>query len=318
MSNIDQTSSFLQQFANKALQKATDTVNNVQSWNLNNKDIGFDYAPGSVNIEKPPKLADLLNDGEKEDVDFLLLNDAAEAWMSKYFPNINSCLTTQPDEWACGILSGERPFGMNRDAFDAAWHDGRDRAYRQASSERSQIVADYSLRGFSQPPGAAIAAMRAADVRANEAIADINRQQTIKDAEMKLDLIKFAAQTSVQLKTSMMQMVASFFGKIVDLRNHDKGADKLRARAQAYSSFMSGIANYHNVELGFEQLRLEAAKAKAGVTEVNAKLKLDGTVKGIDSKNSAIGAAARGFADAAGAAANAQSSLQAELFSGQI
>lgn len=318
MSNIDDSAAFLQQFSQQALQRAVEAANRTVSWNISTPNISFSHSVKQAGMDKPPKLADLLDEGEKEGVDFLLLNDAAEAWINKYFPNINSCLSYQPEEWACGILSGERPFGLNRAAFEATWHDGRDRAYRQADSERRQVGVDYSLRGFSQPPGAAIYALRAADVRANEAIADINRQQTIKDAEIKLELIKFAAQTAAQLKTALMQMLASFFGKIVDLRNYDQGADKMRARAQAYSAFVNGLSSYYNVELGFEQLRLEAAKVKAGVQESNAKVKAELTAKGVDSRNSALGAAANGFAQAAGVAANAQSSLQAELFSGQI
>ena len=318
MANIDQTTQFLQDFAGKALQKANETASRAAVWNANNPNMSFSHTVQKPGMDKPMGLADLLADSDVQDVDVLILNDAAEAWINKYFPNIGSCLSYQPEDWACGILSGQRPFGLNKEAFDAAWHDGRDRAYRQAHTERAQALSDYATRGFSQAPGAALAALRAADVRASDAIADINRQQTIKDAEIKLELIKFAAQTAAQLKTGLMSMLASFFGKVVDLRNHDQGADKMRAKAQAYSAFMGGMSSYYNVELGFEQLRLQAAKIKADVTEASGRLKADASLKGIDSKNSALGQAAAAFASAAGNAASAQSSLQAELFSGPV
>ena len=318
MSNIDNTAEFLQGFSENALRAANALAGRLSWLDANPRDISFSHSVHKAPMEKPPSLGDLLAEDAKTDVNVLLLNDAAEAWINKYFPNIGSCMTHQPEEWACGILSGEKPFGLNRAAFEATWHDGRDRAYRQAGTDRAQISADYSLRGFSMPPGAMLAAFRNADARASEAISDINRQQTIKDAEIKLELIKFAAETAAQLKTAMMQMLASFFGKVVDLRNHDQGADKMRARASAYSSFVSGLSSYYNVELGFEQLRLEAAKVKAGVQEANAKVKADLTGVGMDSRNNALGQAANGFAQAAGAAANANSSLQAELFSGSV
>ncbi|MDY0190709.1 MAG: hypothetical protein RBR22_08250 [Desulfuromonas sp.] len=316
--NIDQTTEFLQSFATTALQRAADVSGRPSIWNANTPNIGFSHTVKQPSMSAPPKIGDLLNDNEKQDVNVLLLNDTAEAWIKKYFPNINSCLSYQPEEWACGILSGEKPFGLNKEHFEAVWHDGRDRAYRQAGAERLQVLADYSMRGFSQPAGATIAAMRSADMRASEAISDINRQQTIKDAEITLELIKFAAETAARLKTALMQMLSSFFGNIVQLAQHDPGADKLRAKAQAYSAFMGGLSSYYNVELGFEELRLNAAKAKSGVEEASAKIKGEHTLKGVDSRNQALGQAARGFADAAGAAANAQSSLQAELFSGQV
>lgn len=318
MSNVDNSAGFLQDFAQQALQRAADASNRSSIWNLNTPGISFSHTVTKPGMEKPPSIGDLLNDYEKKDINVLLMNDAAEAWIKKYFPNIQSCLSYQPEDWACGILSGQRPFGLNKDAFNAVWHEGRDRAYKQADEERSQILADYSSRGFSLPPGAMIAALRHADLRAGQLIADVNRQQTIKDAEIKLELIKFAAETAATLKTALMNMLASFFGNIVQLAQHDPGADKMRAKAQAYSAFISGMSSYYNVELGFEELRLNAAKTKAEVNEANAKIKADSSLKGVDSRNHALGQAASGFAQAAGAAANAQSSLQAELFSGSI
>lgn len=316
--NIDQTTEFLQSFATAALQRAADAANRSSIWNAQTQKISFSHTVKQPAMGQPPKIGDLLSESEKQDVNVLLLNDTAEAWIRKYFPNIGSCTAYEPEEWACGILSGEKPFGLNRAHFEAVWHDGRDRAYRQAGTERLQALADYSMRGFSQPAGATIATMRAADMRASEAIADINRQQTIKGAEITLELIKFAAETAARLKTALMQMLASFFGNIVQLAQHDPSADKLRSKAQAYSAFMGGLSSYYNVELGFEELRLNAAKAKSGVEEAAAKIRGEHTLKGVDSRNSALGQAASGFASAAGAAASAQSSLQAELFSGQV
>lgn len=57
----------------------------------------------------------------------------------------------------------------------------------------------------------------------------------------------------------------------------------------------------------FEKLRLGAARTQSGVSEANAKIRADGAAKGIDSRNNAIVSIANGFAQAAGAAANAQS-----------
>lgn len=318
MSDIDQSMDFLRQFAGDALSKAGQLAGRPTWLDVSNQNIGFSYTANKPSIEKPPKLSDILNDFDTQDVEVTLLNDAAERWIAKYLPNIGSAASMHPDAWVDGILSGREPFGLNKDAFDAAWHEGRDRAYRQAGTEKAQIDAMYSVRGFGLPSGAHITAMTAAEIRASDTIADIHRQQTIKDAEIKLELIKFAVQTATQLKTALMSMLASFFGNIVSLAKHEPGADKMRAKAQAYSAFISGLSNYYDVELGFEKLRLEAARTQSGVSEANAKIRADGAAKGIDSRNSAIGAIANGFAQAAGSAANAQSSLQAELFSGQL
>lgn len=318
MSTIDTTMSFVRSFSEKAMSDARNHASRLSSWDLNQKDIDFKFNPKRPDMKEPPNIGDLLSDYETQDVNVLLLNDAAEAWIKKYFPNMFDCISSEPETWACGILGGSAEFGMNKKAFDAAWHEGRDRAYRQARSEKAQIDATYSAQGFDLPQGAYMAALTHAEVRASEAVAEINRQQTIKDAEIKQELIKLAVQTATQLKTSMMQMLASFFCKVVDLARHEPGADKMRAKAQAYSAFISGLSSYYNVELGFEKLRLDAERTKAGVSETNMKLKAELTQKGLDSKNASLGQVAKGFADAAGAAANAASSLQAELYSSAL
>ena len=318
MSDIDKTMQFIQRFSEEALKSSSAFANRLTMATGAPGKVSFNYNPSKPSMEKPPKIGDLLDDQEKQDVNVMLLNDAAENWIRKYLPNLSGCLDVEPDQWACGILSGRNEFGMNKQAFDAVWHEGRDRAYRQAQSEKQQINAAYSLRGFSLPPGALISATNNAEIRASEAIADINRQQIIKEAEIKLELIKLAASTATQLKGSLMQMLASFFGNIVQLAKHDPGADKMRAKAQAYSSFISGLSSYFNTELGFEKLKLDTAIAKSSTEEANIKIGSELTYKGIDSRNAGLAQAASGFADAAGAAANAQSSLQAELFSGQV
>lgn len=318
MSDIDRTMGFIKGFTDKALSQSSNLANRLSYASGSNKSISFRFDPKKPSMEKPPRIGDLLDDHEKKDVNLMLLNEAAEAWIAKFMPNISQCLSMQPEEWACSILSGREEYGMNKAAFDAAWHEGRDRAYRQANSEKAQIDASYSLRGFSLPQGAHVFSNIDAEIRASDAVADINRQQTIKDAEIKLELIKLAATTAAQIKTSLMSMMASFFGNIVQLANHEPGADKMRAKAQAYSAFMSGLSSHYNVELGFEQLRLDAAKTKASTDQVNVKLNSDLAYKGMDSRNTGLAQAAKGFAEAAGSAANAASSLQAELFSGQM
>lgn len=318
MSNIDESAEFLQGFSTQALQRAVESANRTQVWDIQAPNVSFSHTVRQPALEKPASIGDLLDDYEKQDVNVIMLNGIAEDWIARYLPNLHGCLKDQPDEWVCGILSGEKPFGMNKSAFDAAWHEARDRAFRQASTERKETMADYASRGFSQPPGATLAALRSAEIRASDAIGDVNRQQAIKDAEIKVELVKLAVETATQLRTALMQLLASFFGNIVALANHDPGSDKMRAKAQAYSAFMGGLSSFYNVELGFEQLRLEAAKAKSSVQVDSAKVKADLTAKGVDSRNSALGQAANGFATAAGAAANAQGTLQAELFSGGI
>lgn len=312
--SIEQSSDFLQEFANDALSRATRLSNRIASTSSLGQGVKFNFDPTKPSISRPPPIGDLMGeDNKSESIQFL--NAETDKLVSKFFPNLDSCLQYQPEEWACGILTGQKPFGLSREVFEAVWQEGRDRAYRGANTEQAQIRAEYSLRGFSIPPGAMIAASRNAEIRASEAIADVNRTQMLRDAEIKLDLVKFAATTAAQLKTGLLGVLANFYGNWI--RVVGQGQDLARAKAQAYSALVSGLSSYYNVELGFEELRLKAAQGKMdaekSTADLNAKV---GDIRAAESR--ALAQAADAFAQAAGAAANAQSSLQAELYSGVL
>lgn len=311
--SINQSSDFLQEYARDALGRAGALSNRIGNFVPGPSTVNFNYTPIKPNIQPPPAIGDLLG-GDTKGGSIEFLNAETEKWLDKYFPNMNSCFKYQPEEWACGILSGEKPFGLSREVFEAVWHEGRDRAFRQASTEQAQIRAEYSLRGFTIPQGPMIAASNNAEIRASEAIADINRTQTIRDAEIKLDLVKFAATTAAQLKLGVMQSLASFYNQWVGVLNRD--VDLARSKAQAYAALTSSLSSYYNVELGFEELRLRAAAGKMDAEEFTNKIKMqEGDVRA--SQNQALASAVAAFADTAGSAVNAQGSLQAEINTGQ-
>lgn len=312
--SIRDSSSYLQSFSRDALNRSASLANRIGSFVPGKQNIAFNYTPNKPNITRPPAVGDLL-DGDTTAASIEQINRESEKWLAKYFPNLESCMKYEPEEWACGILTGQKPFGLSREVFDAVWHEGRDRAYRTAGTQQAQIEANYSMRGFSMPPGTMLAALKSAELAATEAITAINREQTAKDAEIKMELVKFAATTAVQIKTGMVGLLANFYSQWAGILKLD--TDKARNKAQAYAAFTSGLSAYYNVELGFEELRLKAEQSRSGAQEAVAKLNMqEGEVRA--SQNTALAQAARGFADAAGAAANAQGSLQAELYSGQL
>lgn len=313
MSNTD-SSAFLQTFARDALSRASNLSGRIGSFNPAPSNIDFSYTLNKPSTVMPPAIGDMLDDDKKnENAGFI--NEQVDALVSKYFPNLTSAFASQPEAWAIGILSGNSPFGASRNVFDTAWHEGRDRAYRTAETEKAQILSESTLRGFTLPNGATVSAMQSAEVRASEAIAEINRVQVEKDSEIKLELIKFASSTAAQIKSSMMQTLSGFYGQWGDVLRSSHESSKVRT--QAYAALTSALSSYYNVELGFEELRLKAAQSKSGAQEAKAKIGAqEGQVK--TAQYASLASATKAFADAAGSAANAQGSLQAELYSGQL
>lgn len=308
---IDRNIAELFDFAEKAVANAraaegrlTAHIPNIQGGELN-------YTLEKPAMDKPAALSDLLAPDET-DATLRWLDNESEKWLDKFFPEIQSCLKHTPEEWLCGIITGQKPFGLSREVFEAVWHDSRDREYRARNAAVRQINQEFSARGFSLPPGAQIAALVELEKRAADAISDVNRAQTIKDADIKLDLLKFAEEQAIRLKMGVLQAMADFYRQWIELPN--KALEASRIRTQAYASFQDALSTHWRVQLGFEELRLRAEDLR-----MNGKLnrsRLEVGANSFDSRNSALAQAVRAYGDIASSAASAASTLTAQITTG--
>lgn len=310
--SIDDVIAYLQDLADDALRSARETTSRIHyGVTPPIRDPELDYDPTKPNIGPPPTFSDLFP-GDTTDETIKYLDNEVEEWIDKYFPELNACLRSTPEEWLCGILTGSKPFGLDKAVFDTVWNEGRDRAYRAANTEVKTLEAEFSNRGFSLPPGAMVDMVIQAEQRASQAIADVNRTETVRAAEIKLDLLKFAEEQAIKLKLGIMDALRQFY--VAWMQVPDKDIEKARIRAQAQASLYAALSSYYNVELGFEELRLRAAQA-----DVAAILDVDKNKIAAFSSNRAADAlanAVRGFSDVSAAAANAGSTLVAQISTG--
>lgn len=306
-SNIDQ----LFGLANSALSTARTTASRITGSGGVVNDINSGYTVPDFKLDKPRAVSDMI---VADDTSYRLkfLDGETDKWMAKYFPEMEGCLKTEPERWLCGIITGQKPFGLSEDYFRTVWLQSRDREYRARNSAVSQLKAEFSARGFSLPQGAMIHAISQAEHNASDAISAVNIAQALKDSEIKLDLLKFAEEQSLELKRGMMAALADYVNAMIELPN--KSLEESRLRADAYRSLNSAVSDYYRVELGFEQLRLSAEELRMnGIINTHAaRAKLDN----IDSKNQATGQATKAFADVAASAANAAGTLQANITTG--
>lgn len=311
MASIDENIQLLMEFAARAMTNARAAEGRISSFVPNVSGASLGYTVTQPNMPLPSKLSDLLSpDNSSSTIRFL--DSESEKWIDKYFPEINACLRTSPEEWLCGIITGQKPFGLSKDVFEAVWHESRDREYRARRTATRQLNAEFSSRGFSVPPGAQVAALVAAEHAAADAIGAVNRAQTVKDAEIKLDLLKFAEEQAIRLKLGVMQAMADFYRQWVELPNKDIEASRIKT--QAYATFQNALSSYYNVQLGFEELRLQAASLR-----MNGKLdseRVRVSASSGDTRNAALAQAVRGYGDIAAAASSAASTLQADILSG--
>jgi hypothetical protein len=306
----DATNDFLQQHASDALREASNVTRRISAQvqpDLTAPRLDVDL--NKPNIQAPPKFSDLFPDADGTAQEVTRLDAQVTEWLSDYFPSINGCLNNVPDEWLCNIISGTNPFGLHESVFEAVWQNSRDREERTLRSERASLAAEYSARGFALPPGAMVAALDKSQQRATEAVQEVNRTETIRNEEIKLQLLQFAVQEANRYKLGIMSSLADFYRVWVTIP--DKDIERARVRAQAYSSLYSALSAYYNVEISFEELRL---RAESG--DVDAQLNADRNKIALYSANgaaAALGNAVRGFSDISAGAANAAGSLVAQI-----
>ena len=308
----DDTTAFLQATASNALNQATNNAARIYSLPPKQtlREPNFNVALTKPTLDAPPQLSDLFTEGDTTQSNLTFLNAEADKWVEKYFPEINGCFKSQPEETLCAIIGGSRPFGVDKTVFEQVWNQARDRAYRTANSETATINATFSTRGFTLPQGAMVDLIAQSERRATDVVLDVNRDQAMKDADIKVDLLKVALQLATQIKLGVMSAMADFYRLWITLP--DKDIERARIRAQAMSAFYSALSSYYNVEIAFQELTLRAATADAGVDiDVDRnRLSHEGH---FGATASALGQAVSSFANVAAQASVAGGSLTAEI-----
>ena len=304
------TNQFLQRHADKSLRDATNAarrISNDRKPELSSPRIDVDL--NKPNIKEPPNFSDLFPDADGTSEEVTRLNTQVNEWLSKYFPSIDGCLQTVPDEWLCNIITNKNPFGLHESVFEAIWHNARDREERQFRSADSTLRAEFSSRGFSLPTGAYVTALDRARQQASEAVQEVNRTEAIRNEEVKLQLLQFAVEQANQYKLAIMSALSDFYRVWVTIP--DKEIERARVRAQAYSSLYSALSTYYNVEISFEELRLRAEGLDADTQISTDRNKI--ALYDAGGASNALGTAVRGFADISANAASAAGTLIAQI-----
>jgi hypothetical protein len=313
LSNYSSTTSSMTRLAQQALIEAMNTralIAQVRKGSGDYEEPQFSYDVTRPPIQPPPNFSDLFEVGDGATEEVSRLNNEAKEWLEQYFPAINGGLKTLPEDMLVGIISGVKPFGLDQTIFEVVWHRARDRAYRTQATETKSIAATFSGAGFALPPGAMLAAIVDSEARGSMAIAEVSREQAIKDADIKLDLLKFAEEQAIRLKLGVMQSMADFYRMWHSVPDRD--IERSRVRSQAMGTFYNALSSYYGVETSFARLDLEASKAKSDVSVESARLSLESS-RLEQQGSSALGQVATAFGNIASGAASAASTLVAEV-----
>lgn len=222
----------------------------------------FNHSVNLPLMDKPQPLTGIA-DGEVADNLLSWVGDEAERWFTRFFPELAAANTNKdkPEQWLWGVISGSDPFGMAPAAFTAVWNQARDREYRARNSAVDQIRQEFSARGFKLPPGAMVGAIARTEEAAADAIAGVNLAQMIRESEIKVDLLKFAEEQALRLKSGVMASLADFYRQWLTVQ--DKDYEKGRLQLAAYETLQRSLNEYYQIEMRFEELRMKAAELRA-------------------------------------------------------
>lgn len=316
MGEYSTTRQQLLSFASSSMQRAENAANRAAG--------GYTSRSGSLSVGqgnalkfsstlKPPKIngytlptADSITPSTVYR-DTTAFDTRADAYIAKYFPSINACLRTVPDEWLCDILTGVDSFITRNPTFEALWRRAKDRTEREARVNTQTLRSTFSSRGFALPQGVMVAMEQESARTRLTTLGEVNRDILIKEADLIKEVTLFAEEQALKYKMGVFQAMGDMYKVWTQLYNDSLA--KFEAQTRAYQVYIESIIGYSELELAFEKVRLSAAQSSAEL-----EIKADAVAAQKDaaaggSVASGLGTAAAGMASAAGVAANAASSL---------
>lgn len=317
-SEYSDATDFLHSLAQSALNSANNTTNKI--WNLTDRDPSkvklrepyFDHDVGEPSLGPPPTLSSILSPDDKYAEWIKRLDDGTEDWVNKYFPAINACFRELPEQFLCDVISGVKPFGLDKTVFDLIWQRARDRQVRVSRGDRSRVYREFGQRGWTIPPGSMVAQLAAVDERASDQLAEVSREQAIKDAEIRLDLLKFAEEQALVHKRGMLAVLLDFVRSWLAVPND--GIEQSRLKLDAQRALYDALGRYYNVEALYEELRLKVEQARVDTDLGVSRNRIAAAQSSDDSgKAAALGQAVRGFSDVVAQAAQGAGSLVAQI-----
>lgn len=257
-------------------------------------------------IKNIPPLSTFLNMPDESEDTLLKLDGYVDDYIGRFFPTINNCLRTIPDEWLCDVISGVKPLGNHYEPFQAIWDKARDRSVYDSQGAFRKVKASFAGRGFSLPPATIAAVTMEAERQRAMALGDINRDVMIKQADVLKEVLLFAEQQALQYKLGIVQAMADLYKQWILLPT--RKYEMAQAKASALATYIQAITAQSNVEVAFENLRLKAAELSVNADEADGRLRV-AAASATGGGAAALGTASAGFSQAAGTAANAASSL---------
>ena len=249
---------------------------------------------------------------ERQGVNFA--GEKFQQWLEQFFPALMSDFKTIPEDWIVAVMAGEeKALGIGQEQFRRVWQRSRDREEAQRQSDVQQAKAEFSQRGFAVPPGAMVSVIDRAQQRASAAVQEVNREETVREQQLRTEMLQFAVQQAATIRQGLSAQVVSFLQTWDSIQQTDKDhqLEKERQRAQIQTSFYENLRRFIDIETALYQVNVAEEKERQGTNQQNIDNFL--RLKTEDPGRAALGQAIRGLSDIAGSSSSAAGSLIAQI-----
>jgi hypothetical protein len=218
-------------------------------------------------------------------------------FFATYFPNECDYLGAA-EAWLCDVITNGTT-GMPAAVENQIWERDRSRVLQDASRVEQELLEGWSAKGYAMPPGALVWAAYRVNADAQNKISQASRDVAIKQAEIKVETIKFAVGQAISLRVSAVQAASAYINALA--KAADVGVQFSQQSANAQAELINAATNYYNARVRVEEI-------KYNVKEANAKFDLEAQktdVLAFMQRAGNASAAASAAAEAAGAMAAA-------------
>ena len=178
-----------------------------------------------------------------------------------------------------------------RPAIEAQiWQRDRDRVTAEGQRAEAQTLRDFADRGFSLPPGAAAAGLRAIREQQMTTLQGQSRDAAIKTMDVEVENVRFAVEQAVSARMQALGAAADYIRALMSAP--DAAARVASINSDAKARMLGATADLYRARLQRDELalRLPMFNAETGVRAATANMQ--GFYQGLDARVRAAAAAA--------------------------
>ena len=192
------------------------------------------------------------------------VNGYVDAMLAKHNPRYHEQMARIEAQLATYLDGGT---GINPAVENAIYERSRSKQDAEARRARDGAYGEAAARGFSLPPGSAMAAMRQSRQSAADNNAQSAREIVVMQAEMEQKNLQFAVTTSAGLREALLSASLSYMQNLVSINGQALDYAK---------SILGAVVESYNIAAKVFGVKLEAYKAEAVVYETRLKSAMAG------------------------------------------